>query len=146
MGSTSNNGSMKKQKIDVSDDDESSNSKPESSGCKIDTLIVSLSQLKHIFLVMELGEMDLKQLMETVPETQLTEQHIITILYNTLSAVNFIHAANIIHRDLKPANILVDSNCNISICDFGLARSLPLQSKARKKLEKYRKNFAESIE
>ena len=39
--------------------------------------------------------------------------------------MKFIHSANIIHRDIKPANILVDEECNIKICDFGLARSLP---------------------
>ena len=32
------------------------------------------------------------------------------------------HSANVMHRDLKPANILVNSNCDLKICDFGLAR------------------------
>lgn len=27
-----------------------------------------------------------------------------------------------IHRDLKPRNLLVNSNCDLKICDFGLAR------------------------
>ena len=32
-------------------------------------------------------------------------------------------SCNVVHRDLKPGNILVDRNCRLKICDFGLARS-----------------------
>lgn len=34
------------------------------------------------------------------------------------------HNADIVHRDLKPANVLVNQNCDLKVCDFGLARSI----------------------
>jgi serine/threonine protein kinase len=38
--------------------------------------------------------------------------------------VKYLHSANVIHRDLKPANVLVNEDCSVKICDFGLARSI----------------------
>ena len=39
--------------------------------------------------------------------------------------MKFIHSANILHRDIKPSNILVNSKCEVKICDFGISRTLP---------------------
>lgn len=78
-----------------------------------------------IFIVMEYMQTDLKELLNLTASTKITEGHAIQIIYNLLCAVKFIHSANIIHRDIKPANILIDQNCNIKLCDFGLARTLP---------------------
>lgn len=50
--------------------------------------------------------------------------HIRYIIYQIAKALKYLHTAKIIHRDLKPSNILVNSNCSIKICDFGLVRSL----------------------
>jgi len=37
--------------------------------------------------------------------------------------VKYIHSAGCLHRDLKPANVLINEDCTIKVCDFGLARS-----------------------
>ena len=66
----------------------------------------------------------------------MTEEHIKTIIYNVLCAVNFIHSAQLVHRDLKPANILINTQCNVRICDFGLARSLASGTKLPETSEK----------
>lgn len=43
-------------------------------------------------------------------------------LYQLLRGLKYIHSANVIHRDLKPSNLLLNANCDLKICDFGLAR------------------------
>ncbi|RCH89031.1 Mitogen-activated protein kinase, partial [Rhizopus stolonifer] len=43
-------------------------------------------------------------------------------MYQLFSGLKYIHSANVLHRDLKPANILVNENCDLRICDFGMAR------------------------
>jgi len=91
--------------------------------------IVDLNAFEFVFIVMELHDTDLKDLFTNTPKNQLTDDHIITILYNILLSVNYLHSANIIHRDIKPSNFLIDSECHIHVCDFGLARVAPEQSK-----------------
>ena len=36
--------------------------------------------------------------------------------------MKYIHSASVVHRDLKPGNLLVNSDCELKICDFGLSR------------------------
>ena len=44
------------------------------------------------------------------------------ILIYTQLGMKYIHSASVIHRDLKPGNLLVNSDCELKICDFGLSR------------------------
>jgi mitogen-activated protein kinase 1/3 len=74
---------------------------------------------------MELGETDFKKLLCNAPMNQIDEEHILTILYNQLCAMSYMHSAGVIHRDIKSSNFLIDSTCQVKICDFGLARVLP---------------------
>jgi len=42
------------------------------------------------------------------PQVPLTEQMIQFVMYQLLSAINYMHSADIIHRDMKPENILIN--------------------------------------
>lgn len=46
---------------------------------------------------------------------------VVDIMEQVLAAVETAHAHGIIHRDLKPQNILIDTNKNVKITDFGIA-------------------------
>ena len=64
-------------------------------------------------------ETDLHKLLRS---QKLSSDHICYFLYQILRGLKYIHSANVLHRDLKPSNILLNSNCDLKICDFGLAR------------------------
>lgn len=83
---------------------------------------------------MEYVDSDFRKMLNNSKAIQYDESHVTTILYNILCALNVIHSANIIHRDIKPANILIDEECGVKICDFGLSRCLPTKTNLERNL------------
>mmetsp|Transcript_2752 Transcript_2752/g.2397 ORF Transcript_2752/g.2397 Transcript_2752/m.2397 type:complete len:443 (+) Transcript_2752:63-1391(+) len=75
-----------------------------------------------IYVVLEYAQSDLKKLLKSPIHLELV--HIQTLIYNILVGLRFIHSADVLHRDLKPANVLINEDCSVKICDFGLARSV----------------------
>ena len=82
----------------------------------------SLSSFEDIYIVSELMETDLHRVIYS--RQKLSEDHIQYFIYQVLRALKYIHSANVLHRDLKPGNLLLNSNCDLKVCDFGLARGL----------------------
>jgi len=65
-------------------------------------------------------EADLHQIIRS--EQPLTDAHYQYFIYQICRGLKYIHSANVLHRDLKPGNLLVNADCELKICDFGLAR------------------------
>ena len=78
-----------------------------------------------MFLVMELIGADLRKVMNNTKQLEIDEDISLELMYNMLCAMNFMHSANVIHRDIKPTNLLLNEDCQLKICDFGLSRTLP---------------------
>ncbi|KAF4648343.1 hypothetical protein FOZ61_002844, partial [Perkinsus olseni] len=98
---------------------------------KIVDLVVpeDLVKFNDFYLVLEMADSDMKKLFRQ--PIFLTDLHAKTLLYNLLVGIKFLHSAGVYHRDLKPANCLVDQDCSVKICDFGLSRAVGMEKELK---------------
>ncbi|OJJ65140.1 hypothetical protein ASPSYDRAFT_372814 [Aspergillus sydowii CBS 593.65] len=78
-----------------------------------------ISPLEDMYFVTDLFDTDLHKVLSSRP---LEKKFIQYFLYQLMRGLKYIHSAGVVHRDLKPSNILINENCDLKICDFGLAR------------------------
>ena len=81
-----------------------------------------LEDFHDVYIVADLMETDLHRIIYS--KQKLSIDHVQYFIYQVLRGLKYIHSADVIHRDLKPSNLLVNSNCDLKICDFGLARGI----------------------
>ncbi len=75
------------------------------------------------FIVME--EVQGRTLAEILTTNkQLTSKQAAEIASEVAAALGFAHENHVAHRDIKPANILIGSNGQVKVADFGIARAL----------------------
>lgn len=55
-------------------------------------------------------------------ETKFSERRACFYAAQLVEAIRCLHTNGVIYRDLKPENVLLDSNGNLKITDFGLSK------------------------
>lgn len=84
--------------------------------------VIKAENDKDIYLIFEFMETDLHNVIKR--GNILSDVHKQYIMYQLFTATKYLHSGNVIHRDYKPSNVLLDNQCSVKVCDFGLARSL----------------------
>eukprot|EP00941_MAST-03F_sp_MAST-3F-sp1_P005461 g5461.t1 len=82
----------------------------------------SMASFKDVYIVTDLMETDLHRVVYS--KQQLSNDHIKYFVYQILRALKYMHSAGVIHRDIKPSNLLLNADCDLKLCDFGLARGI----------------------
>jgi len=78
------------------------------------------AEFSDVYEITELMDTDLHQIIRS--NQALTDEHFRYFMYQIFCSLKYIHSANVWHRDLKPGNLLVNRDCDLKLCDFGLAR------------------------
>ncbi|RHY18867.1 hypothetical protein DYB25_005903 [Aphanomyces astaci] len=80
----------------------------------------SYQDFRDVYMTVDLLEMDLHRIIYS--KEVLSDDHIRYFVFQMLSGLHHMHACGVLHRDLKPSNLLINSDCQLKICDMGLAR------------------------
>eukprot|EP01041_Mallomonas_annulata_P002164 gene2164-4212_t len=86
---------------------------------------------RSLYIISELCDVDLLHVIQSDSRHNLLmvyPNYMLSIMYQILHALDFIHGEGVFHRDIKPTNILVDCHLNVKLCDFGMARLVDKQS------------------
>jgi len=87
---------------------------------KLRDVLPSYGEFEELYIVLDFMAVDAHKIIYS--NNHISLDHVKFMLYQILSGLKYIHAANVIHRDLKPSNILINADTTLKICDFGLAR------------------------
>lgn len=88
---------------------------------KLHAMYTTAQQEGGLCFVFEMTQHDLRGVISSSAGANMSLGQIKGYTQQMLRALEHIHARNIMHRDIKPENILLASDGNIKLADFGLA-------------------------
>ena len=83
--------------------------------------IIKAENDRDIYLTFDHMETDLHAVIRAAILEDIHKKYII---YQLLKALKYMHSGDLLHRDIKPSNLLLNSDCHVKLCDFGLCRSV----------------------
>ena len=83
--------------------------------------VIPAPKTNDLYLLFDYMESDL---FKAIKNRVLDASHKKYIVYQLACALKYLHSAGVLHRDLKPSNVLLNSQCQVKLCDFGLSRSM----------------------
>jgi mitogen-activated protein kinase 1/3 len=76
-------------------------------------------KFNEVYIVQDYMNTDLHDVIRM--NKNISRQHKIFFMYQLLRGLKYLHSAGVVHRDIKPQNLLINRDCELKICDFGLA-------------------------
>ena len=88
-----------------------------------DTIVDGTTEVQVPYIVMEFVDgVTLRQMLARGP--RILPERSLEISAGILAALDYAHRHGIVHRDIKPANIMINSNGDAKVMDFGIARAM----------------------
>ena len=89
-----------------------------------------------IFIVTDHQPQTLSNIFSLVKPGSFTLDHALTIIYNLICGINFLHSAKVSHGSLQPENVLISSECNVLLSDFSRAMTTQLNTASNLVIQK----------
>ena len=83
--------------------------------------VIKAENDRDIYLTFDFMETDLHAVIQA---KILEDIHKKYVVYQVLKALKYMHSGELLHRDIKPSNLLLNSDCHVKLCDFGLCLSI----------------------
>ena len=81
------------------------------------------SQVSVPYIVMEFVDgVTLRHMLNNGP--RILPERALEVIAGVLAALDYAHRHGIVHRDIKPANIMINTNGDAKVMDFGIARAM----------------------
>lgn len=69
-----------------------------------------------------------ESLSQKIIKESISESQILHYMHQLLNALEYIHSRGMLHLDIKPGNVMIDSNDNVVLIDFGASKLFNAQS------------------